>query len=439
MGFLLIILKFKNMQSNKYKIKYISINRLKLSEYNPRNNNNTMLDQLEKSIKEFGLVDPVIVNSNPQRINVLIGGHARIKVAKKLKYKEVPVVYIDLNIEQEKLLNLKLNAITGDWDFSKLNELFEKDLLIDLGFKEDDLQSAWDNILESDDDNFNVEEELKKIKEPKTRLGDLVVLGEHKLLCADSTDEEAVKKLFGSEKTSMIYSDPIFNIGLNYDKGVGNKSNYGGTVNDNKTTEEYKEFIRKSLTSALSVADKDVHCFYWCDEAWVWVFQTLYNELGIKNRRLNIWLKNNASPTPKIAFNKCIEMCAYGTMGSPFLSGSFKGFNEVMNKELSNGNALFDELSNIWAVKRLPSNEMEHATSKPPKLHEKAIKRCTKVGDIILDSFSGSASTMICAEQLKRKVYSLEIEPIFCDLAIKRFEKLTNKKIEIIHNYYEKK
>lgn len=154
---------------------------------------------------------------------------------------------------------------------------------------------------------------------------------------------------------------------------------------------------------------------------------------------MNIWLKNNASPTPKIAFNKCIEMCVYGTVGSPFLSNSFKRFNEVMNKELSNGNTLFDELSNIWAVKRLPSNKMEHATSKPPKLHEKAIKRCTKVGDIILDSFSGSASTMICAEQLKRKVYSLEIEPIFCDLAIKRFEKLTNKKIKVIHNYYEKK
>jgi DNA modification methylase len=90
-------------------------------------------------------------------------------------------------------------------------------------------------------------------------------------------------------------------------------------------------------------------------------------------------------------------------------------------------------------MKRLPSNQLEHSTSKPPKLHEKAIKRCTKAGDIILDSFSGSASTMICAEQLKRRVYSLEIEPIFCDLAIRRFEKLTNKKIKIIKNYYEKR
>ena len=108
-----------------------------------------------------------------------------------------------------------------------------------------------------------------------------------------------------------------------------------------------------------------------------------------------------------------------------------------MNKELSNGNSLVDELSNLWIEKRLPSKELEHATSKPPTLHEKSIKRCTKVGDIILDSFSGSASTMICAEKLKRKVYSLEIEPIFCDLAIKRFKKVSNKEVKIIKNYYE--
>jgi len=427
------------MNNKNYKIEYIEIDKLKLSTYNPRIHDKAMLLQLEKSIKEFGLVDPVIVNSNPERMNILIGGHARIKIAKKIKYKKVPVIYINLNIKQEKILNLKLNAISGDWDFSALNELFEKDILIDLGFKEEDLQSAWDNMLESDDDNFNIEEEIKKIKKTKTQLGDLIILGKHKLLCADSTDKEAVKKLFKNEKTSMIYSDPIYNIGLNYDKGVGNKSNYGGTVDDNKSAEEYKEFIKKTLVSALSVSNKNTHCFYWCDEAWVWVFQTLYNELGIKNRRLNIWLKNGFSPTPKIAFNKATEFCVYGTKGSPFLSNSFKNLNEIMNKELTNGNNLLDEISNIWTMKRLPSNQLEHSTSKPPKLHEKAIKRCTKVGDIILDSFSGSASTMICAEQLKRKVYSLEIEPIFCDLAIKRYEQLTNKKVKIIKNYYEKR
>lgn len=426
------------MKQTNYKIEYININQLKLSEYNPRIHNNSMIERLEKSIKEFGLVDPVIANSNPERINILIGGHARIKVAKKLNIQKVPVVYINLDIEQEKLLNLKLNAISGDWDFSALDELFGKDLLLDLGFNEKDLNIGWDNILkkENTDDEFDTEKELKDIKIPQTKRGDLIILGDHKLLCADATDINAVKKLFGEEKTSMIYSDPIYNINLDYNKGIGGKANYGGTVNDNKPIEEYKEFIRKSLLASLSVTDNNFHSFYWCDESLVWVFQTLYNELNITNRRLNIWVKNGFSPTPQIAFNKSTEFCVYGTKGSPYLSPSFQNLNELMNNNLTSGNAIFDELSNLWIQKRLPSNELEHATSKPSSLHEKAIKRCTKVGDIILDSFSGSASTMICAEKLKRKVYSLEIEPIFCDLAIKRFKKISNKEVRIIKNYY---
>ncbi|MCK9293354.1 DNA modification methylase [archaeon] len=429
------------MIKNNYKIEYKKINQLKLSEYNPRIHDKSMIEQLEKSIKEFGLVDPVIVNSNPERLNILIGGHARVKASRNIGIKEIPVVYVNLDIEQEKLLNLKLNAISGEWDFSALDELFEKDLLLDLGFNEEDLNIGWDNILEKEktDDEFNTEEELKKIKNPQTNRGDLIILGAHKLLCADSTDIDAVKKLFIEDKASMIYSDPIYNINLNYDKGIGGKANYGGTVNDNKPVEEYKEFIKKSMLAALSITKENFHCFYWCDESLVWVFQTLYNELNITNRRLNIWVKNGFSPTPKIAFNKSTEFCVYGTKGNPYLSPSFKGLNELMNKELTNGNALLDELSNLWIEKRLPSSELEHATSKPSSLHEKAIKRCTKVGDIILDSFSGSASTMICAEKLKRKVYSLEIEPIFCDLAIKRFKKVSNKEVKIIKNYYEKK
>ncbi len=121
----------------------------------------------------------------------------------------------------------------------------------------------------------------------------------------------------------------------------------------------------------------------------------------------------------------------YGTRGKPFLA-DIQDLNEVMNNETTTGNSLLEEISDIWGAKRLSGNEYEHATSKPPKLHEKAILRCTKVNDIILDSFSGSASTMIAAEQLKRRVYAVELEPAFCDLAIRRYEKLTGNKARII-------
>ncbi len=107
-----------------------------------------------------------------------------------------------------------------------------------------------------------------------------------------------------------------------------------------------------------------------------------------------------------------------------------------MNKEITTGNNLLEETLDeldVWLVKRLSSKDYEHATNKPPKLHEKAIRKCSKPGDIILDSFSGSGSTLIAGEQLKRKVYAVELEPIFCDLTIRRYEKLTGRKAKVYH------
>ncbi|MCG7852608.1 MAG: site-specific DNA-methyltransferase, partial [Methanosarcinaceae archaeon] len=144
-----------------------------------------------------------------------------------------------------------------------------------------------------------------------------------------------------------------------------------------------------------------------------------------------LWIKNNQNPTPGVAFNKCYEPCIYGTRAKPYLSEGIKNLNELMNKELGTGNRLIDDILDqldIWLVKRLSGDQYEHATAKPPSLHEKAIRRCTKPGDIILDSFLGSGSTLIAGEQLKRRVYGCEQELIYCDLIIKRYEKLTHTK-----------
>jgi hypothetical protein len=343
-----------------------------------------------------------------------------------------------LTDDERKKIALESNMNDGEWDFEKLKS-FDLELIKLAGFSDMEIAKFWDEERDSKDDKFDVDKELKKIKTPQTKPGDLIIMGDHKLLCASSTDIHAVQKLFGTDRAIAIYSDPPFNIGLSYDKGVGNTRSYGGTFDDNQSPKAYVDFIRQVMQSSLAVSTKDIHVAFWCDEAWVWVFQTLYMELGIKNRRLNVWVKNNASPTPMVAFNKCTEFCVYGTIGTPYLSELVKNLNEIQNKDLGTGNQLLEDISNLWATKRLPSNQMEHPTSKNPELHHKFITRCTKPGDIIFDAFSGSASTMICAEQLGRKVYSLEIEPVFCDLAIKRYEKLTGRKAKIIKNYYEKK
>jgi DNA modification methylase len=416
-------------------IVYVPIADLKPAEYNPRKISKEALDQLKESIDRFDLVDPVIVNSSTKRKNVVIGGHMRLRAAKELGHKTVPVVHVNItSLEKEKELNLRLNRNTGEWDFEKL-KFFEPGFLTDIGFSDTDLSDIWTENLETEDDEFDEEKELKKIIEPVTKVGDLIQLGQHRLICGSSTDPAVLTRLFGDDRASMIYSDPPYNINIDYNGGIGGKKNYGGNVLDTRTDAEYKEFIVKTMIAALSVAKADTHVFYWCDQIYIGLMQELYRELGIANKRVCLWLKNSQNPVPSVAFNKCYEPCVYGVRGKPYLTKKVSNLNEVLNKEITTGNNLIEETLDhldVWMVKRLSGKEYEHATSKPPKLHEKAIRRCTKPNDIILDSFSGSGSTMIAAEQLKRRVYAVELEPIFCDLAIKRYEKLTGNKSKVI-------
>ena len=412
-----------------------AVNDLSLWGENPRKISKQALDKLKTKIKQNGFHSVIVIDTD----NTVLSGNQRKTALVELGIETVNVLIPSrkLTDKERRKIGIESNINDGEWDFEKLKS-FDLELLQFAGFDEKELVKFWDEDKDTKDDKFDVEKELKQIKTPQTKLGDLIIMGKHKLLCASSTDVQAVKKLFGDDKATAIYNDPPFNIGLSYDKGVGNKSNYGGSFDDNQSADEYVNFIRKVILSSLSISIKDIHVAFWCDEAWVWVFQTLYMELGIKNRRLNIWIKNNSSPIPTVAFNKCTEICVYGTKGSPYLSELLKNLNEIQNKDCTTGNQLLEDISNIWATKRLPSNQMEHPTSKNPELHHKFIMRCTKPGDIIFDAFSGSASTMICAEQLNRKVYSLEIEPVFCDLAIRRYEKLTGQKAKVIKNYYEK-
>jgi DNA modification methylase len=411
------------------------INNLIPFDRNPRQISDKQIGDLKRSLKKFNLVEIPAIDTD----NRIIAGHQRLKVLQLLGRGEEQ---IEVRVPNRKLTQaeyeqylLTSNAVTGDWNFEKLKS-FDIGLLLDIGFDEADLASIWDQNLETEVDGFEIEKELAKIKKPKTNPGDLFALGPHKIICADSTNPKTLQRLFDKDRASMIYSDPVYNIGVDYNGGIGGKQSYGGTVNDHRTDEEYKLFLKKSLECALAVSKPDTHVFYWSDESYIWILQDLYRELGIVNKRVCLWIKNSQNPTPGVAFNKCFEPCVYGVRGKPHLTKGIDNLNEVLNKEITTGNRLTDDildLLNIWLVKRLSGDQYEHATAKPPTLHEKAIRRCTRPGDIILDSFCGSGSTLIAAEQLKRRAYIVELEPVFTDLTIRRYEKLTGIKAKKIN------
>ena len=418
----------KNQKAD-LKIEYVPIEIIKPNESNPRKMTEKQKKDLKENIKKFNFVDPLILNRYKGRENFLIGGHQRLIIAKELGYTKVPVVFVDLDKTKETELLLRLNENQGQWNYDLLKN-FDIDMLLDVGFDNSELSHIWDQTLETEDDNFNVEKEIEKIKKTNIKIGDLFQLGSHRLLCSDSTDPLSLKKLCGNKKADMIYCDPNFNIGLSYNTGISQRQNYGGKTNDKKSDADYKEFLKKTIVNGLAVSKDNLHIFYYCDQRYIGLVQTIYKELGIKNQRVCLWVKNGLNLTPQIAFNKSYEPCIYGTIGKPYLS-EIKNLNEILNKEVGTGNRVSDDLLDlldIWLAKRIAGQNYEHPTEKPITLHEKPLKRCSKPGDIILDLFAGSGSTILACQQLKRICYAIEIEPIFCQLIINRFEKYANQR-----------
>lgn len=420
--------------SKKINISYVDPSILLPAAYNPRSWDEAAAAKLTDSIRRFGLVDPLIVNCAPNRKNIIIGGHFRYEIAKRLGINKVPVVYINIpDIDKEKELNLRLNRNTGQWDFELLKS-FDIELLLDVGFDDSDLSSIWDQHLGVEDDEFNAGAELLKIKEIKTKPGYIYKLGPHIIGCGNATDNTFVDKLVEGTQVDMVYLDPPYNICLDYNSGIGAKGKYGGHLTkDNKTWDQYRDFLVSAIGNALRKVKKDAHIFCYCDESYIGLLQQIYKNLGIDSKRVCLWIKNNQNLTPQVAFNKAYEPCVYGTIGNPYISDRLNNLTEVLNKEVDTGNRTLDDIFdifNIWLARRLPTSSYEHPTEKPPTLHEKPLRRCTRVGDSVLDLFGGSGSTLIACEQLKRKCIMAEIEPIFCDLIIRRYKNLTGGEVK---------
>lgn len=403
------------------------------NDQNPRVISPKQIEDLKRSLKKFNLVEIPVVD----RDNKVLAGHQRLMVLKLLGRENEE---IEVRVPNRKLTKseydqylLSSNRIHGDWDWDKLASNFDVGTMLASGFDDTDLSHLFDDLT-IEDDAFDVDKEIEKIGKPKSKLGDMYQLGTHRIICADCTDPKSVQRLMGGKKANTILMDPPYNIGLSYHKGISTKGKYGGHgTDDSLTDDKYRDLLRAALTNSLSVCQPDVHVFTYCDQRYIWLLQTLYQELGIQNKRVCLWIKNNFNMTPQVAFNKAYEPCVYGTIGKPFLSDKILNLSEVMNQEVGVGNRMLEDIHDmidIWPVKRLNGTDYTHPTEKPPTLHEKALRRCTKSGDIILDLFAGSASLLVACEQLKRSAYLCEREPLFIDLAIHRYEKLTKQKVK---------
>lgn len=406
--------------------------------YNPRKLSENERRDLEKSVTEFGTVVPIVLNIG-SRADVIIGGEQRIKVYADLGIEDVECMIPsrELSLEEERELNLRLNKNTGSWNEELLKE-FDMNLLLDVGFGDEELQNLFDDVDVVDDD-FDVEKALKETVTPKVKAGEIWELGKHRLLVGDSTDKILVAILMNGDMADIVYCDPPYNIGLDYSKGVGNKEKYQGSYSgkdDSKKDSDYMDFLDKSMEVAKSVSKKDAHFFYWCDSSYIGMVQSLYAKHKVNAKRVCLWLKNNQNPTHKIAFNKVYEPCVYGTIGKPYLNTGLNNVNEILNQEVTTGNQVHDEILDmidIWIEKRDNAQSYQHPTQKPVTLNEKPLKRCSAPLHIIFSGFAGSGSDLIAAEELGRAWRGAEKDLIFATIVIDRWEKFTGLKAKKIH------
>jgi DNA modification methylase len=369
-------------------------------------------EKLKKSIATFGYVEPLVWN---QRTKTLISGHQRFKILIEQGITEVEVSVVDLSCEQEKVLNLALNKIRGDWDEDKLAVLLEElqktpDFDLGLtGFDSSDVSQIFDDYHDTrKDDDFDFEAALNSIKEPATKRGDLIELGNHRILCGDSANPEDIKLLMNGERARLWYTDPPFNCRYTNSRPTlkhGKKPpKWDHIYKDDLPQEEYEKWLEQVLINVNEYLEP-------CSPAYIWnghrQFGPMYMMLlkhGFQIGSVIVWAKERFAIS-YADYNQQVEFCLYSWK---------KGKGEHFWYGPSNE-------STLWQVSRDPSKILIHPTQKPVELSQRAIKNSSKRGDIIVETFLGSGSTLIAAENLGRCCFGIEIDPVYCDAIVKRY------------------
>ena len=384
--------------SDELKIQEISINDIKMYENNPRNNDEAV-KYVANSIKKFGFKVPVIIDKK----HTIIAGHTRFKAAKKLNIENLPcLIADDLDDKQIKAFRLADNKVSelSDWNFELLNQELSK--LSDFSMSDFGFESL-ENIDFVED---VIEDEVPEIpEEPKAKYGDIYSLGNHRLMCGDSTIFNDIEKLMNGNLANLLLTDPPYNV--NYKS----KSTNMQIQNDNQNEDSFYQFLYDSFSNIYSFLKDDASFYVWYASKEVVNFSNSLKNAGFDVKQELIWNKNS-HVMGRCDYHYKHEPCLYGWKAS-------KKHNWYGNRKQTTV-VDFDK----------PLKNDLHPTMKPVGLFNYQIQNSSKPGDIILDIFAGSGTTLMACEQNNRKAFLMELDPKYVDVIINRWEKFTGKKAE---------
>lgn len=404
-------------------------------ERNTKKHDQKQIDNVAESIKRFGFVQPIVIDKN----DVVVIGHCRLLASKQLGLAQVPCLYVDsLTDEQVKALRIADNKTNeSEWDMEMLRlELPEIDFFgfdFDFGLTEEEPELIEDEPPEPEED-----------KEPITKPGDIWELGRHRLLCGDSTDPEQVSRLMDGATADLVLTDPPYNV--SYEGKTKDKLTI---KNDAKEDSDFYDFLCRAFKS-MDAHLKPGGVFYiWHADSEGLNFRKACKNTGWTVRQCLIWNKN-VMVMGRQDYQWKHEPCLYG-----WKDGAAHYFIDdrtqttvyedkgIDLKKLKKSEMLellkdifADKVSTTVINEDRPSRSAEHPTMKPVKLMGRLVRNSSKPGDIVLDTFGGSGSTLMACEQLERTTYTMELDPKYCDVIVKRWENFTGatakKKGEII-------
>jgi len=418
------------------------------ADYNPRQMPDVQMDALVRSIGEFGFVEPVVVRRSDR---LVVGGHQRIEAARRLGLECVPVVEVDLTDEQCKALNVALNRIHGEWDVVKLDELIRSlptDVAALTGFDERQMRriaNEAEQALRALQDEQDLDAVPDAPEEATTKPGDLWILGRHRLLCGDSGSPEDLDRLLDSAPIHLVNTDPPYNVKVEPRSNnaiAAGLSSFSATHHQGLDVARHPE-KRKATHERLRAKDRPLINDFVSDEAFDDLLRAWFGNISrvlLPGRGFFIWggYANCANYPPALkAAGLYFSQAIIWDKQHPVLTRKdFMGAHEWCFYGWKEGAAHQfygpPNVPDLWAVKKVNPQSMVHLTEKPVELAVRALEYSSVPGENVLDLFGGSGSTLIAAETTGRNAYLSELDPLYCDVIVQRYEQVNGTKAERI-------
>lgn len=401
------------------------VSELKPYEKNPRKIGDKEKLDLFESINRMDLADVIVIDTD----NTIVSGHQRYYILMTMGRGED---IIDVRVPNRKLTdkefqeyNIRANKNTGEDDRNILKENFEYRDLLEWGYKSEEL----DHFFEAQEDDFDEEEARGKVVQPKARVGDVYILGRHRLVCGDSTDRVHVQKLMNGEKAQLLFTHPPYNV--NY-----KSESLGKIKNDKMEDDSYKAFLVQIALNAHESTTDDASLYWWLAMA---KFNINYDAIidgGWRYSQTIIWVKNNFVFSRGVDYHRMFEPCIFGWKRgkSHFRNKKIANYADVFSLDYKD----FTESFDMWFERKDSTAEYVHPTQKPVRLSERAILKNTRINDIVLDMFGGSGSTLMACEQLQRRGFLMELSEQYVDVIISRWETFTGKTAIYVGNFIDK-